>query len=394
MRYAFENFEFNLAKDTLRRDGVALPVRPKVLALLADLIQRRGRLVYKKELIERLWPDVAVGVTSLSSLVAEIRALLGDSGQRQALIRTESGRGYQFVAPVRVRPNLRGDSQAQGIVDSLLIDARSGELRRFEDALTELSRGRPHPMLICGEGGSGKHPLMGELIAMASGRGFVTASGRCSIAPEGPPLRPWIEVLRSVAGGNPGQRLPALLEPDLLRLIQCDPVCLSWLSPLDHQHSPQVRFRIMDSVCRYLTATARQNPVVVVVENLHQADAGSLLLFNQLLDFLGEAPLMLVGTLRPPALHTGPPVSPSLFDPSAPDSSAPDSSAPGPSLSGPSPSRPDDSSKSASLNELQNRRGMECVRLAPLGPEVIDRRKWHPGDAVSLTQARSIASPY
>jgi hypothetical protein len=140
----------------------------------------------------------------------------------------------------------------------------------------------------------------------------------------------------------------------------------------------------MDSVCRYLTATARQNPIVVVVENLHQADAGSLLLFNQLLDFLGETPLMLVGTLRPPALRTGPPVSPSLSG-SSPAGSSP---------SAPSPPGPSDSSKSARLNAIQNRRGMECVRLAPLGPEIIDRRKWHPGAAVSLTQARSIASPY
>ena len=383
MRYAFENFEFNLTKDTLRRNGVALPVRPKVLALLADLIQRRGRLVYKKELVERLWPDVAVGVTSLSSLIAEVRALLGDSGQRQALIRTEAGRGYRFVATVRVRPNLPGDSQAQEINDSLLIDARSGELRRFEDALTDLSRGRPHPMLVCGEGGSGKHQLMGELIAMAGGRGFLTAIGRCSIAPEGPPLRPWIEVLRCLAGANPGQRLPALLEPDLLRLMQYDPVCLRWLSPLDRQHSPQVRFRIMDSVCRFLKATARQKPAVVVVEGLHRADPGSVLLFNQLLDFLGEAPLMLVGTLRPTALRADPPAT---FRPPIPHPPTPH-----PTMASPSPADP---SKGTGLGEIKNRRTMEWMRLAPLGPGVTDDRQWFTGSTESLLQARSMASPY
>jgi len=312
MRYVFGKFEFDSGENVLLREGVRLPARPKVLALLAHLIQRRGRLVYKRELIEWLWPDVAVGVTSLSTLVGEIRGLLGDSGRIQALIQTETGRGYRFVAPVRARPSVGEENHALGLDDSLLIDARFQELRRFESALTELARGRSHGMLVRGVAGSGKRRLVEELIAMARGRGFATASGRCSSSADSPPLRSWIEVLRSFVQGVQKRRIPALLAPDLLNLIHCDPACMGWFAPENQHHSAQVRFRILDSVCRYLTTTARESRCVIVIEDLHRADAGSLLLFNRLLHSLGQAPMMLVGTLCPVALVAGHPNSESL----------------------------------------------------------------------------------
>ena len=101
MRYAFGEFELVPDQMILLQQGLPLPARKKVLALLEDLIERRGRIVYKNELLARLWPDIHVGPTSLSTLVGEARALIGDTGQRQAWIRTQPGRGYRFVGPVR-----------------------------------------------------------------------------------------------------------------------------------------------------------------------------------------------------------------------------------------------------------------------------------------------------
>jgi len=311
MRYAFGEFEFESRENVLLRDGVRLPVRPKALSLLTHLIQRRGRLVYKRELIERLWPDVAVGMTSLSTLVGEIRVLLGDSGRLQALIRTENGRGYRFIAPVRVEPSPGEATRATGLDDSLFIDARCEELRRFESALTELARGRSLGLLVTGHAGSGKRRLMEELVAMSRGRGFSTASGRCSSSADSPPLRSWIEVLRSLLQSIKERRLPALLAPDLLNLVQCDPTCLGWFSSGNH-HSAQVRFRILDSVCRFLTPTPEGPGRVLIIEDLHRADPESLLLFNRLLHSIGRAPMMLVGTLCPTALVAEHPNSQSL----------------------------------------------------------------------------------
>ena len=106
MRYAFGAFEFSDADDQIYCDGKPVRARPKLLRLLHYLIDHRSRLVSKKELLDHLWPDVRVGKTSLSTLVNEARQLLGDSGEQQKIIRTESRRGYRFIADMVTQPGL------------------------------------------------------------------------------------------------------------------------------------------------------------------------------------------------------------------------------------------------------------------------------------------------
>ena len=312
MRYAFGNFEFDSRREIILHNGVPLPTRAKLIALLADLIQRRGRLVYKQELARRIWPDVVVGATSLSTLVGEARSLLGDSGQRQAVIKTEAGRGYRFVAPVRTRGETGRPGSSEPFDLSALIHARSDVFASFDETLTRLSRGRPRSLLISGKGGSGKSALVNEFIDMARGRGFLTAIGRSSARADSPGLRPWIEILRSLVGGTDETGMPGLLAPDLRNLIQCEPSSMDWLGPNQRAASAQARFRILDSVCRFLTAKARNAPCVLIVEDLHWSDADSLALFEQLLAFLGESPLTVIGTLRPEGLLPGHPHCESL----------------------------------------------------------------------------------
>jgi DNA-binding winged helix-turn-helix (wHTH) protein/TolB-like protein/tetratricopeptide (TPR) repeat protein len=90
----FAGFEVDPARGELRVDGVPVSLRPKTFALLAYLAGRPGRLLTKDELIEAVWPDVTVTDDSLVQCVSELRAALGDSGQR--LIKTVPRRGYLF----------------------------------------------------------------------------------------------------------------------------------------------------------------------------------------------------------------------------------------------------------------------------------------------------------
>jgi len=299
MRYAFGDFEFDAEQDALFRGGVRLRARPKVRALLIHLLRHRGRLVYKRELLEKLWPDVAVGATSLSTLLAETRALLGDSGQRQAWIRTEAGRGYRFAAPVRIHLAPTDRDRSRALHESELMDARCDVLARFEDALNQLSRGERRPLAIEGEAQSGKSGLVAELVAMARGRGFVAAPGRCVGASDDTLLRPWIEVLRSLLEGIEERQLPPLLAPDLFALARCDPAYMQWLSPEGRGACAQIRFRILDSVCRFLEARSREKPCVVILEELQWADAASLSLLDRLLGSRGPGALMVAWTRRP-----------------------------------------------------------------------------------------------
>ena len=103
MIYAFGQHELDTRVYELRRAGVVRPVEPQVFDVLAYLVQNRDRVVSKEELLEKLWPDRFVTETTLTSRVKEARKAVGDTGQKQSVIRTQRGRGYRFVASMEER---------------------------------------------------------------------------------------------------------------------------------------------------------------------------------------------------------------------------------------------------------------------------------------------------
>ena len=127
MHFRFEDFEFNSIQGRLYCQKKAVRVRPKLIELFRYLIDHRSQLVTKEELLDHLWPDVKVGQTSLSTLLNEARHLLGDSGYQQRIIRTESGRGYCFVAEVEIRTEDRQDAREGDLYRTLQSILKAGK---------------------------------------------------------------------------------------------------------------------------------------------------------------------------------------------------------------------------------------------------------------------------
>ncbi|HEY7466191.1 MAG TPA: helix-turn-helix domain-containing protein, partial [Dehalococcoidia bacterium] len=75
--------------------------------LLLLLVQRRGELVGRAEIIDRLWgKDVFVDVeTGVHTAARKIRQALGDSAVTPKYLETVPGRGYRFIAPIEVVPS-------------------------------------------------------------------------------------------------------------------------------------------------------------------------------------------------------------------------------------------------------------------------------------------------
>jgi hypothetical protein len=71
----------------------------KMYQLLEVLVRRRPGAVTNEELDEILWPQVYVARTSLTRLVSELRAVLGDTPRDSRIIRTIYKSGYAFCAP-------------------------------------------------------------------------------------------------------------------------------------------------------------------------------------------------------------------------------------------------------------------------------------------------------
>ncbi|MFL6254554.1 MAG: winged helix-turn-helix domain-containing protein [Pyrinomonadaceae bacterium] len=98
--YSFDSFLIDAARRTLLRDGKTVPLKPKAFETLLALVDNRGRVVGKDELMRALWPDSFVEEANLTQQVSLVRKALGDDPKEPRFIVTVPGRGYSFVADV------------------------------------------------------------------------------------------------------------------------------------------------------------------------------------------------------------------------------------------------------------------------------------------------------
>lgn len=99
--YQFGQFQIDLRRRVLLRDGQHVPMTPKALDMLALLVENRGRIVLKDEMLAALWPDTVVEEGNLTVNISLVRRVLGESPHDHRYIVTVPGRGYRFVAEVR-----------------------------------------------------------------------------------------------------------------------------------------------------------------------------------------------------------------------------------------------------------------------------------------------------
>src|SRR5881409_1170644 len=102
MIFRFAGCELDLARVVLRRAGREVKLEPQVFDVLAYLVQRRGEVVRKEELLDEVWGDRFVSDSALTTRIKSARQAVGDDGNRQTVIRTVHGKGYEFVAQVAV----------------------------------------------------------------------------------------------------------------------------------------------------------------------------------------------------------------------------------------------------------------------------------------------------
>ena len=105
LRLCFGDFELDIAAYELRRTGRPVRLERQPMDLLIMLVERRGQLVARGDIVDRLWgKDVFVDVeTGVHTAVRKIRQALRDSPELPVFIETVSGKGYRFIAPVEVK---------------------------------------------------------------------------------------------------------------------------------------------------------------------------------------------------------------------------------------------------------------------------------------------------
>ncbi|HEX6242458.1 MAG TPA: ATP-binding protein, partial [Polyangiales bacterium] len=164
-------------------------------------------------------------------------------------------------------------------------------LAQARDWLARACAGAGRLVLFTGEPGIGKSRLAEQVALEAAALGAATAWGRCWEAGGAPAYWPWIQVFRELAmnedpfvGAAAGVALDA----------------------------PEARFAAFDRAVRSLRERAAQRPLLLVLDDLHAADAPSLLLLLLLSRALARSPILVVGAYRDAELQLTPELAPLL----------------------------------------------------------------------------------
>jgi Tol biopolymer transport system component/DNA-binding winged helix-turn-helix (wHTH) protein len=101
--YQFDNLQVNRRAFKVLKDGSPLPLEPKAFEVLVFLIDHRGRLVEKNELLDAVWKESFVTTNALTRVIAHLRKTLGDDAKVAKYIETVPTRGYRFIAEVKIK---------------------------------------------------------------------------------------------------------------------------------------------------------------------------------------------------------------------------------------------------------------------------------------------------
>ncbi len=193
---------------------------------------------------------------------------------------------------------------------------RQRELETLIAAMADAMAGHGRIVMLAGEPGIGKTRTAQELGDHASRRGTVVLWGRCHEEAGAPPYWPWVQVIRTMLRDTEAEALLRGLGAGASDLVDIVPEIrdrLPGLEPsvrLDDQ--AEARWRMFESIRRLIAGLCACRPAVVLLDDLHWADAPSLRLLEFLAPDLADSRLLLVGTYRQTELSRQHPLSDTL----------------------------------------------------------------------------------
>jgi ATP/maltotriose-dependent transcriptional regulator MalT len=199
---------------------------------------------------------------------------------------------------------------ATGVTSKRLV-GRSLELAQLQAALADAAAGQPSLAFVVGESGVGKSRLVEELKTRAAADGTRVLSGDCVELGEGElAYAPLVTALRPLVreGDEVLATLPGDIRAELATLLP------GLGEPRERVRGAGDQARVFEALLAVLDALSRSEPVLLVIEDLHWADASTRAFLRFLAAALGDEPLLLVATYRPDELHRRHPLRPLLAE--------------------------------------------------------------------------------
>ncbi len=193
---------------------------------------------------------------------------------------------------------------------------RALELDRLTALLESALRGHGRLLVLSGEQGIGKTRIAMELAGRAELEGAPVCWGRCYEREGAPPYWPWVQVVRAAVGRGALDESFATISRQAALVAELVPELGDRVSDLARARSAndpkEARFRLFDATATLLKHAARDSGLVIVLDDLHAADSGSLLLLEVVAREIADARMLVIGTYRDVGLARGHPLAATL----------------------------------------------------------------------------------
>jgi DNA-binding winged helix-turn-helix (wHTH) protein len=291
----FPPFHLDLRTQRLMRGPDAVNLRPKMWDLLRFLAQRPGELITKDELMEAVWGQVTVTISSLNQAVLELRRTLGDDARNPKFIETVHRRGFRFIARM-AGPNEAG-AMPHPVTRYALI-GREPALRRLDELMDAAFSGKRQVAFITGDPGIGKSSLLKVFVDGLDRDRVHVLGGHCiELLHESEAYLPVLEAVDRFAHGERGQVLLSALQ----RYAPTWLTQLPWLLDEGVGESPFAGspVRMLREFCVAIEALSKDRLTVLWLEDLHWGDPPTVDLVSALARRTETAHLLVLATYRP-----------------------------------------------------------------------------------------------
>ena len=206
-----------------------------------------------------------------------------------------------IAAPIATCEVLYEHDEPAALLNQTPFVGRAMELERLQQKLQETRAGRGGLVMLAGEPGIGKTRTAEEIAERARYAGGQVLSGRCYEGEWAPPYGPFAGALVAYAASASMEELREDLGPGAAPLARLVPALRERLPDIPEPVALQPdeeRVRLFDAVVQFLIALSARAPMVLVLDDLHWADKGTIALLRHVARFAPCHRLLVVGTYR------------------------------------------------------------------------------------------------
>jgi class 3 adenylate cyclase/tetratricopeptide (TPR) repeat protein len=206
-----------------------------------------------------------------------------------------------ITAPVEAREVGYETDRAGVLLTRTPFVGRAKEMARLRAKLDEARAGHGGLVMLVGEPGIGKSRTIEEFAEQARAGGALVLAGRCFEGEWAPPYAPFAEAIAGYAKDADPDVLRADLghgAPPVARLVPSLRERLPDIGEPVPLNPDEERFRLLDAVSQFIIATSARAPIVLVLDDLHWADGGTIAMLRHVARFLPGQRTLVLGAYR------------------------------------------------------------------------------------------------